>query len=135
MTLAFLVARYSAFAAIATAVNLATQHACLTLATGLPAAMAAGTVAGVAVKYTLDKRWIFYDATTGAAANSRKLALYSTVSVFTTLLFWATELIFMALFAAPLLGAAIGLSLGYAAKYRLDRRYVFKTGPPRRSSP
>lgn len=121
MSVAALVARYALFALLATAVNLGTQRACLALVPALPPAMAAGTAAGLVFKFVLDKHWIFH----AAAAGPRKLGLYTLTGVATTALFWLTELAFAVLFAAPLTGAALGLAAGYAAKYRLDRRFVF----------
>ena len=47
----------------------------------------------------------------------------------TTAIFWGTELAFVALGDAPWLryvGAVLGLAVGYTAKYRLDRRFVFR---------
>ena len=54
--------RYAAFAAVATAVNVATQALCFALYAGrheLYASMAAGTAAGYALKYRLDRRFVF----------------------------------------------------------------------------
>ncbi|WP_142848062.1 GtrA family protein [Telmatospirillum sp. J64-1] len=127
-----LVGRYVLFAVIATLVNLATQH--LSLATyndphfGLPLAMVAGTATGLVVKYVLDKRWIFGDMSTGLATHSRKFGLYTLMGLFTTAIFWGTELTFYAVFQTSHmrdLGAIIGLSIGYVMKYRLDKRFVF----------
>lgn len=121
---------YAAFAALATAINLGTQHAVLAASGGLTAAMAVGTLAGLMAKYLLDKRWIFADHSTGWANHGRKFALYSMGGVATTALFWGTELAFHRLFGTVFLrdvGAVLGLALGYAAKYQLDRRLVFVT--------
>lgn len=131
-----LVLRYAVFAAIATMVNLATQHAALALAgrppTGLAMAMAAGTGAGLTAKYLLDKRWIFADPHTGLAAHSRKFGLYSLMGLPTTAIFWGTELAFATAFDSAAMrdvGAVLGLAIGYVAKYRLDRRFVFQAAP------
>lgn len=46
----------------------------------------------------------------------------------TTLLFWITEYTFDLWFATKTMryvGAVIGLSIGYVAKYQLDKKYVF----------
>lgn len=131
MTLAGLVGRYALFAGIATLVNLATQHAAMPVA-GLGPAMVAGTLAGLATKYALDKRYIFADPATGMQAHARKFGLYSAMGILTTALFWATELAFDAAFGTALMrdvGALLGLAVGYATKYRLDRRFVFDGGP------
>lgn len=131
MSATVLAVRYTLFAAVATLVNLATQHLTLPLA-GLAAAMAAGTATGLATKYLLDKRWIFADPATGLAAHSRRFGLYTLMGVLTTGLFWATELSFHHAFDSPAmrdLGAVLGLALGYVTKYRLDRRFVFQAVP------
>lgn len=54
--------------------------------------------------------------------------LYTFTGVFTTALFWGIEFGFQSLFgtdAMRYLGGAIGLTLGYIIKYRLDKRFVF----------
>jgi len=136
MTPATLALRYAAFAAVATAVNLAAQHASLAVyrgTLGLLAAIGVGTVAGLATKYLLDKRWIFADAARGLGPHARRFGLYTATGVFTTLIFWGTELAFHAAFGTALmrdLGAVIGLAVGYVLKYRLDRRFVFTGEAP-----
>ena len=128
----FLTLRYAAFAAAATAANVATQYVSSTLYTGryeLYAAMAAGTLAGLIVKYVLDRRWIFHDRLTSPRGHAVELPLYTLTGVLTTFIFWGTELVFAALGDAPWLryaGAVLGLAIGYTAKYRLDRRFVFR---------
>lgn len=137
MSPATLAARYAVFAALATAVNLLTQHASL-LAYGwgpaaLPLAIALGTGTGLVTKYLLDKRWIFADDSTGVATHTRKFGLYSLTGLATTAIFWGTELMFHALSGGDAamrnLGAVIGLAVGYLIKYRLDRRFVFRAAP------
>ena len=126
---------YALFAALATAVNVASQWVSLALYRGplaLPLAMACGTATGLALKYVLDKRWIFCDPSTGLALHARKFTAYTVMGVITTAIFWATELAFDA--ASPdgrmrFVGAVIGLAIGYTAKYRLDRRFVFRPSP------
>lgn len=128
-----LASRYAAFAAAATAVNVAAQHASAMLYTGryeLYTAMAVGTLAGLAAKYVLDRRWIFHDRPASLRGHSVRFALYSLTGVLTTAIFWGTELAFAALGDALWLryaGAVLGLAVGYALKYRLDRRFVFRT--------
>lgn len=125
--------RYALFAGAATCVNLVTQAAELSIYRGpfrLAAAMTVGTGTGLLAKYVLDKHWIFFDASRGMVGHARKIGLYTATGVFTTAIFWAVEYGFDTLSGDGrwgLVGAMIGLGLGYALKYRLDRRYVFRT--------
>ena len=131
MSVQTLILRYAAFAVIATLVNLGMQRVVLAGGEGAVVfvlAMAAGTAAGLVVKYVLDKRWIFHDRTTGARENGRKFALYTVMGLATTALFWATETAFWLIWQTDTMrevGAVIGLTVGYVVKYRLDRRFVF----------
>jgi putative flippase GtrA len=129
-----LVLRYAGFAAVATVANLGAQRA--VLATGdtetptlFVVAMGIGTAVGLMVKYVLDKRWIFYDRTAGAKAQSAQFALYTAMGLVTTAIFWVTETAFWMIWGTDLareIGAVLGLSVGYITKYLLDRRYVFR---------
>ena len=131
MTLTTLVVRYTVFAVIATIANLGTQRLVLMAGDGAGAfiaAVGAGTLVGLVIKYALDKRWIFYDMSTGAAAHGRKFMLYTVMGLATTAIFWGTETAFWLIWNTDLmreLGAVIGLSIGYVVKYNLDRRFVF----------
>lgn len=126
---------YALFAALATVMNIASQWVSLALYRGplsLPLAMAFGTATGLGLKYVLDKRWIFRDPGSGIGLHARKFTAYTLMGVVTTAIFWATELAFDA--ARPdgrwrFVGAALGLAIGYSAKYRLDRRFVFRAAP------
>ena len=56
--------------------------------------------------------------------------LYSITGVFTTLIFWAIELLFHIIFTNSemrYVGGSIGLAIGYYIKYNLDRIFVFST--------
>jgi len=133
-----LILRYGAFAVVAVLVNLATQRAVLALewpepGPGLAAAIAAGTLTGLVVKYALDKRWIFFDRETGLALHGRKFTLYTAMGIVTTALFWGTETAFWLVWRTDTMreaGAVLGLAVGYAAKYQLDRRFVFAPAAP-----
>ncbi|WP_244623794.1 GtrA family protein [Bradyrhizobium cosmicum] len=60
--------------------------------------------------------------------KSKKIILYGAFSVATTIVFWATEIIFWQVWQSPGAkygGAIAGLTLGYTAKYFLDRALVF----------
>lgn len=128
-----LLMRYAGFALVAVLVNLATQRAVLALqwsepGLGLGAAIATGTLTGLVVKYTLDKRWIFGDQTTGLAAHGRKFTLYTVMGLVTTALFWGSETAFWLIWRTEAMreaGAVLGLTVGYVTKYQLDRRFVF----------
>ncbi len=131
MSLGTLVLRYAAFAVIATLANLATQRAVLGFGQSawfFMAAVGAGTLVGLVVKYILDKRWIFFDQETGLKNHGRKFTLYTVMGLVTTAIFWGTETLFWVIWqttAMRELGAVIGLSIGYVVKYQLDRRFVF----------
>lgn len=132
MSAARLAGLYAAFAVVATVANLAAQRIVLAAdgagAGRLALAIAVGTLVGLVVKYVLDKRWIFHDLSTGAAAHGRRFGLYAAMGVVTTVIFWGTETAFWAVWrtdAMRELGAVLGLAVGYVVKYRLDRRFVF----------
>ncbi len=126
-----LVVRYAAFALLAVLANLATQRMVLWSGDTPPRfvlAVAAGTLVGLVVKYALDKRWIFFDASTGLRAHGRKFTLYSAMGLVTTAIFWGTETAFWLAWQTHTMrevGAVLGLAIGYTVKFHLDRRYVF----------
>jgi putative flippase GtrA len=123
--------RYTAFAIVATLVNLLSQELSLALyqaAFALPAAILAGTAAGLITKYTLDKIYIFNHVSTSPKEAIKTFSGYTLTGVFTTALFWISELGLHWLFgteAARITGAILGLAVGYGIKYQLDKRYVF----------
>ncbi len=123
--------KYALFAAISTLVNLLFQWISFLFYAGwgsLYLAMFIGTLAGLVAKYILDKKWIFYHTPKDKKDDAKKFILYSFMGVFTTIIFWGTEITFNALFESPnakYLGAVIGLSIGYIIKYFLDKKYVF----------
>ena len=131
MSLTTLVIRYAFFAVIATIANLAVQRVVLSGGDStlmFMAAVGAGTIVGLVIKYILDKRWIFMDTDTGAAAHGKKFGLYTVMGLVTTAIFWGTETAFWFIWQTDLMrevGAIIGLSIGYVVKYNLDRRFVF----------
>jgi putative flippase GtrA len=131
MTQQELVLRYAFFAVLAIVANLATQRGVLwfgdhDILFGLAVMM--GTAVGLVFKYILDKRWIFSDMSMGLKAHSKRFSLYTAMGLVTTALFWGTETAFWLVWqtdAMRELGAVLGLSIGYVAKYNLDRRFVF----------
>jgi putative flippase GtrA len=128
MTLAL---RYALFAGISTLINLLFQWLSFLVYGGtgsLYVAMFVGTLAGLVAKYILDKKWIFYHTPKDKKDDAKKFALYSLMGVFTTIIFWGTEMAFYYLIPNPnakYIGAVIGLSIGYIIKYFLDKKYVF----------
>lgn len=131
LSLRQLTQRYALFAIIATASNLAVQQAVIQLYAGtgqLEVSVFLGTLVGFAVKYMLDKNFIFFDRPASSADELLKVVLYGVTAVATTLIFWGFEFGFLMLWANPtakFIGAVIGLSIGYVAKYQLDKRFVF----------
>lgn len=123
--------KYSVFAIISTFFNLLFQYFSFLMYEDFGAlyvAMFIGTLAGLVVKYVLDKKFIFYHVVEDKKDDAKKFALYSLMGVFTTIIFWGTEIILDTLSQDPnakYLGAVIGLSIGYVIKYFLDKKYVF----------
>ena len=127
---------YAVLAMIATAANIGAQDLSIRLYAGahaIPLSVMIGTGTGLIVKYVLDKRYIFRFRARDVRHDSQTFALYTTMGVFTTLIFWGFEFGFNAAFQTKemrYLGGIIGLAIGYFTKYQLDKRFVFrKTGP------
>ncbi len=131
MRLNILILRYSVFAILAILVNLVVQRSIFYLNDStfvFVLALFSGTMAGLIVKYVLDKHWIFNDVSIDILEHSKKFLLYTAMGVVTTGIFWTTESAFWFIWKTDMmreLGAIIGLSTGYLIKYHLDRRYVF----------
>jgi len=123
---------YVFFAIVATLVNLFVQWFFFNFFDNkyiLFLAIIAGTIAGLTVKYFLDKKWIFSFTPSDAYDNARTFFLYSLMGVLTTFIFWVSESIFYFYFSfngSQYIGAIIGLSVGYYLKYLLDRKFVFR---------
>ena len=124
--------KYTLFAVISTIFNLFFQYLSFWVYSedkSIYIAMLIGTLAGLISKYILDKKYIFYHLTKNKIDNVKKFILYTLTGVFTTAIFWGTELGFNAILNnknAKYLGAIIGLTIGYIIKYFLDKKYVFK---------
>ena len=122
---------YVAFAIAATIVNLFTQEITSTLFQyeyEIIVSMFTGTLAGLVVKYVLDKKFIFKFETKNQKQDVNTFFFYSLMGVVTTVLFWVTEYSFDLWFETKTMryvGAVIGLSVGYVTKYYLDKKYVF----------
>ena len=96
--------KYTIFAAISTLFNLLFQYFSFLVYIGFGSiyvAMLFGTLAGLVAKYILDKKFIFYHTPTDKKDNTRKFTLYSLMGVFTTIIFWGTEIAFDALSQDP----------------------------------
>jgi putative flippase GtrA len=122
---------YVVFAGVATVANLAAQELFLRMSGSLAVAILAGTAAGFATKYVLDKKWVFSDRYTTHRQELRKVTLYGAFSVVTTLVFWLFEVAFWMAWRtdfAKYTGAVLGLAVGYAIKFVLDRTFVFRVG-------
>lgn len=126
-----LAVRYAFFALLATLTNIFFQDMANRVYEGyggIYVSMAAGTLAGLVVKYVLDKKYIFCFRSRTLVQDSRRFLLYSLMGVFTTCVFWAAEMGFDHAFGnVPMryAGAVLGLAVGYWMKYLLDKRFVF----------
>jgi len=132
--------KYIIFAVIATSVNLSSQFLTFFIienfsflsifqSVSLVLGILVGTFTGLLTKYVLDKKYIFKFQVTSVKHDTKTFMLYTYVGIFTTCIFWGTELLFDALLktdSARYIGAIVGLSIGYAIKYFLDKRFVFK---------
>jgi putative flippase GtrA len=131
-----LATRYLLFAIASGVINIIVQE-CVFRSSPfylLPLSIAAGTLAGFAAKFLMDKRWIFYDEYSGHSREAKKVLLYGAFSVVTTVVFWAFEVSFWYVWqteTAKYSGAAVGLGIGYILKYFLDRTFVFPIQPKR----
>ncbi len=128
-----LILKYSLFAGVSTLFNMLFQYLSFSIYNGLGAiylALLIGTLAGLVVKYLLDKKYIFHHITKTKKENAKKFGLYSLMGCFTTIIFWGTEISFDVIFddeSAKYIGGLIGLAIGYVVKYFLDKKYVFVT--------
>ena len=124
---------YAILALFATAANIGAQEISMRMYSGAVAvavSVAVGTGVGLVVKYLLDKRYIFRFRARDAVHDSQTFLFYALMGVATTLIFWGFEFGFQGLFETEemrYLGGVIGLSIGYLAKYHLDKRFVFRT--------
>lgn len=126
---------YGIFALIATVANIGAQDLVTRLYSGpwhIATSMIVGTGVGLVVKYLLDKRYIFRFKAHSVAHDTQTFALYTLMGLLTTAVFWGFEWGFHLAFETKemrYLGAVIGLTIGYLAKYHLDKRFVFKVEP------
>jgi len=124
--------RYILFAIVSTIVNLLFQYLSFLVYEGFLAlyvAMFMGTLAGLILKYILDKKYIFFHTPKSKKDDGKKFFLYSVMGVFTTFIFWGFEIGFDYMYEsenAKYAVAVLGLSIGYVVKYFLDKKFVFK---------
>jgi putative flippase GtrA len=125
-----LVVAYALCALVATIANIGAQDAVVWFwPHAIFPALLVGTGIGLAVKYVLDKHYIFRFRARNAVHDGFTFVLYSLMGVATTVIFWGFELGFQWLFGTRemrYLGGIIGLAIGYVTKYHLDKRYVFR---------
>ncbi|GGX67538.1 hypothetical protein GCM10007385_40850 [Tateyamaria omphalii] len=125
------IGRYVATAVLSVLANLLAQEMTVR---GMPDAhlmvsIVVGTLVGFFIKYVVDKTWTFRERYTTPFGEAQRITLSGLFSVLTTLIFWAFELGFHAIWQtdfAKYLGAVMGLSIGYILKFWLDRRHVFR---------
>ena len=93
-----------------------------------------GTLAGLLLKYYLDKKFIFDYQIDNLAHDSKTFGLYSIMGLATTAIFWSCQLLFDYIFLQNLamryLGGAFGFAIGTYVKFLLDRKFVFKHTNP-----
>lgn len=90
--------------------------------------MGTATVGAFVFKFFVDKLFIFKDRTENISAGLLQVIIYGLFAVFTTAIFYASQLSFKLLFVfdySEYIGGALGLTLGYTVKFLLDRKYVF----------
>ena len=124
-------ALYSLFASLSTVVNIGSQMLSMLIYSGVytvEISIFIGTLAGLPLRYFLEKRYIFSFQSKNMKHDGRLFILYSFMGVFTTAIFWGTEYTFHLIFTTDVMryiGGVLGLSIGYYIKYQLDKRFVF----------
>lgn len=122
---------YVIFAVIATLTNLLAQEITVQMYSGIfqfSISVMAGTVVGLIVKYLLDKKYIFNYHTQNQSQDAQTFVIYAAMGIITSLIFWSMEYAFDTWFETRFMrytGAVLGLMIGYATKYQLDKRFVF----------
>lgn len=123
--------RYTTIAIAASALNLLLQGVISWIYSGplaVEVSMVIATGLVLPLKYSVEKRVIFDFEPDSLLHDAKLFYLYTIVSVFTVLIFWCTEYAFHLMFreeAMRYVGGAIGLTISFYLKYRLDRHFVF----------
>jgi len=122
---------YTLFAALSTIINIGSQMLSIWAYKGpyaVEISILVGTAAGLPLRYILEKRYIFGFTSQNFAHDGRLFIFYSAMGIITTLIFWGTEYTFHLIYNTDLMryvGGIVGLSIGFYAKYQLDKKYVF----------
>ena len=122
---------YRLFAGLSTLVNIGSQMLSMLIYSGIYAveiSIFVGTLAGLPLRYFLEKRHIFSFQSKNIKHNGQLFILYSFMGVFMTVIFLGTEYAFHLIFttdAMRYIGGVLGLTIGYYVKYQLDKRFVF----------
>jgi putative flippase GtrA len=122
---------YSLFAGLSTVVNIGSQMLSMLIYSGAYAveiSIFMGTLAGLPLRYFLEKRYIFSFESKNIKHDGQLFILYSFMGVFTTAIFWGTEYAFHLIFTTDVMryiGGVLGLSIGYYIKCQLDKHFVF----------
>jgi len=125
-----LVVVYAAFCALAITVNLGLQLiASRWLGFGYWMSLVIGTGGGLVFKYVLDRNYVFRARDVGAAKDVGRFLVYARFGLLTTGIFWTAEWVGHVSTggeAGRYVGGGLGLCIGYALKYWMDRRWVFQ---------
>lgn len=122
---------YSLFAGLSTVVNIGSQMLSMLIYSGAYAveiSIFIGTLAGLPLRYFLEKRYVFSFELKNINHDGQLFILYSVMGVFTTAIFWGNEYAFHLIFTTDVMryiGGVLGLSIGYYIKYQLDKCFVF----------
>ena len=122
---------YFLFAGLSTVINICSQMLSMSVYREIYAveiSILIGTLAGLPLRYILEKRYIFSYQTKNIKHDGKLFLLYSLMGIFTTIIFWVVEYAFHFIFKTDLMryiGGIVGLAFGYYFKYQLDKNYVF----------
>jgi putative flippase GtrA len=122
---------YTLFAVLSTAINIGSQMLSIWIYKGplsVEVSILVGTGMGLPLRYYLEKRYIFNFTSKNLVHDGKLVVLYIAMGFITTLVFWGTEYAFYLIYETDFmryLGGIVGLSVGFYAKYRLDKKYVF----------
>lgn len=122
---------YILFAALSTIINIGLQMISVLAYKGsyfVEISILVGTVAGLPLRYFLEKRYIFAFSSKNIVHDGKLFVFYSTMGMITTLIFWSTEYTFHIIYDTDLMryvGGIVGLVIGFFIKYQLDKKYVF----------